>query len=254
MRRLRFRLVAFAQVALLAVLLGAGAVSLAEARPAYAASAGLSLSVEQPSTVPSGARPTIVLTATDQATAGTAYAASYQAVLPSGVQYIPGSTQPTGAVPLIFPNQPATGQTTVVWTDVGDIGPGAQGELTFAVDPTSARRRLLHDPVRVLQHTGTRGLGPRSTRRAAQSSPAATRGPQPRRPRPPSRRRARRPLPPRARLRHQPLPRPHRGHRRRSLRPPQIRPVRRHRARRRVPRPHPASEHQRRQAHPPPLA
>ena len=138
MRRLRFRLVAFAQVALLAVLLGAGAVSLAEARPAYAASAGLSLSVEQPSTVPSGARPTIVLTATDQATAGTAYAASYQAVLPSGVQYIPGSTQPTGAVPLIFPNQPATGQTTVVWTDVSDIGPGAQGQLTFAVDPTSA--------------------------------------------------------------------------------------------------------------------
>ncbi len=63
--------------------------------------------------------------------------ASVRDVLPAGVSYVPGSADPAVGNPTILANQPAAGQTTLLWVNVADISPASTLSFGYSVS---------HDP------------------------------------------------------------------------------------------------------------
>ena len=63
---------------------------------------------------------------------GTAYNVSYRAVLPANISYVAGSAGTAGE-PVALSNQPAAGQTTLLWKNVADVGSGSSHVLNFRV-------------------------------------------------------------------------------------------------------------------------
>lgn len=62
------------------------------------------------------------------------YNVSISDVLPAGVSYVAGSATPA---PTVIANQPAAGQTTLVWSNLADLSPAADYTLGFAITHTT---------------------------------------------------------------------------------------------------------------------
>ena len=56
---------------------------------------------------------------------------SFRDVLPAGVSYLAGSSTPA---PQVINDQPSLGMTTLIWSNVADLAPGSDFELTYEVE------------------------------------------------------------------------------------------------------------------------
>jgi hypothetical protein len=81
---------------------------------------------------------TVKLTATNSIGQPTGYNLSFRAVLPAGVSYVAGSG-PAGVPATILANEPAAGQTTVIFQNVSDLSANSSYELSFQVDHNPAQ-------------------------------------------------------------------------------------------------------------------
>jgi uncharacterized repeat protein (TIGR01451 family)/fimbrial isopeptide formation D2 family protein len=113
--------------------------------PAAAARAegspAIGLAVEAPTTLLYGADATVTLSASNPAGQPYGYNLSYRAVLPTGIAYLAGSTHVgagAAADPKTIANEPKTGETTLIWSNVGDLSPASHNTLTFEVSHSSA--------------------------------------------------------------------------------------------------------------------
>ena len=110
------------------------------ASPAGAAPPVFSFSESAPATVLYGTPATVSLSATETNTV-TGYNLSIEDVLPAGVSYVTGSTTPsTIGDPQILTNEPSSGKTTLIWSNVSDLQPSSSFALGFqlqgAIDTT----------------------------------------------------------------------------------------------------------------------
>ena len=133
------RLAAAAAAAAGAACLAAGfapAVAQAEGSPAIALRASSSAEILI------GSNATITLEATNPAGQPYGYNLSYRAILPKGVSLVAGSSKlgSGGAAPApsAIANEPGTGETTLIWSNVGDLSPASQNTLSFAVTPATS--------------------------------------------------------------------------------------------------------------------
>ncbi len=101
--------------------------------PTAAARAAPSIGLAKtlPPTVLFGADIPVTLTASNPAGQVTGYNLSFRDVLPRGVSYA-GATGTTPA-PTVIANQPATGQTTLVWENLADLAAGGSYPITFKI-------------------------------------------------------------------------------------------------------------------------
>ena len=103
----------------------------------------LTLSESAPATVLYGTNASVSLTASNPGGGGWGYNLSYEDVLPAGVSYVSGSTTPSSVGdPQILANEPATHDTTLIWSNVSDLSSGSSNTLGFSLaaatdaDPT----------------------------------------------------------------------------------------------------------------------
>ncbi len=111
--------------------------------PATAAAAGspaIELAVKAPASILFGAHATITLEAANPTGQPYGYNLSYRAVLPEGVAYVPGSTKigsgGAAPTPTVIENQPNPKETTLIWSNVGDLSPASHEALSFEVAPS----------------------------------------------------------------------------------------------------------------------
>jgi uncharacterized repeat protein (TIGR01451 family) len=100
----------------------------------------ISLSKSAPGSVLVGEPVTYTLTVTNPAGAVPAYNLSLRDVLPAGMTYVPGSTTPADVGdPTLIADQPALGQSTLIWSNVADPPPNGSYTLSFQAlpNPTS---------------------------------------------------------------------------------------------------------------------
>ncbi len=121
----------------------AGACLLALLLPGAARAEGspnIGLSATGPTSVLFGAKATIILEASNPVGEPYGYNLSYRAVLPEGVAYVPGSAKlgsgGAAPTPTIIENQPKAKETTVIWSNVGDLSPDSHSTLSFEVTPS----------------------------------------------------------------------------------------------------------------------
>ncbi|HEY6378878.1 MAG TPA: hypothetical protein VI316_06840, partial [Candidatus Dormibacteraeota bacterium] len=121
---------------LLAVALVVGQLSWAGWAPAPVQAAGtpnITLGKSTPPSVLYGSNTPVTLTVGNPA-GPFGYNLGFRDVLPAGVSYVAGSTVPAGSGdPTAIPNQPAAGQTTLVWTNVADISQASTVTLGFSI-------------------------------------------------------------------------------------------------------------------------
>ncbi len=102
----------------------------------------ITLKVAAPTEVLFGAAAQVKLTASNPAGQPYGYNLSFRAVLAKGVKFEKGSaTNSTGGPPIeprIIENEPAAGETTLIWAGVGDLSPASNDTLTFSVLPSTA--------------------------------------------------------------------------------------------------------------------
>jgi large repetitive protein len=119
-------------LALLALLLPGAA--WAEGKP------NLGLAATAPTSVLFGAKATVTLEASNPAGEPYGYNLSYRAVLPEGVAYVSGSSKlgsgGAAPAPTVIANQPKAGETTLIWSNVGDLSPASHSTLSFEVTPS----------------------------------------------------------------------------------------------------------------------
>ena len=124
-----------ALVACLLALL-APAIASAEGTPAIA------VAVRTPVSVLFGANATVSLEAENPVGQPYGYNLSYRAVLPKGVSFVAGSSQlgsgGAAPTPTVVANEPASGETTLIWNNVGDLSPASHNILSFAVAPSTS--------------------------------------------------------------------------------------------------------------------
>jgi large repetitive protein len=100
----------------------------------------IGISATAPTSVLFGAKATIALEANNPAGEPYGYNLSYRAVLPEGVAYVPGSTKigsgGAAPTPTAIANQPKAGETTLIWSNVGDLSPASHETLSFEVSPS----------------------------------------------------------------------------------------------------------------------
>jgi large repetitive protein len=100
----------------------------------------LGLSVTSPKSILFGAKATVTLEASNPTGEPYGYNLSYRAVLPEGVAYVAKSTKiGTGGAPpepTVIANQPKTGETTLIWSNVGDLSPASHSTLSFEATPS----------------------------------------------------------------------------------------------------------------------
>ncbi len=131
-----------ATAALTALALASSGVLVAfPATPALAAGTpDISLAKTGPGQILVGASARFTLTTSNPGGSATpAYNVTFRDVLPAGVSYSAGSTSPSDVGdPVIYPNSPGAGQTTLVWVNVNDAQPGGSSSLSYAVAPSPA--------------------------------------------------------------------------------------------------------------------
>ena len=125
---------------LVASLLAALAVVGLPSSPAQAAGTpDIAMTKSAPGTVLLGGQASYSLTVTNPTGPGAAFNVSFRDVLPVGVSYVTGSTSPADAGdPTIIANQPAPGQTTLIWRNVGDVQVSGDLTLGFRATPSQA--------------------------------------------------------------------------------------------------------------------
>src|SRR5271156_5069522 len=100
----------------------------------------LGLSVTSPKSILFGAKATVTMEASNPTGEPYGYNLSYRAVLPEGVAYVPGSSKlgsgGAAPTPTILENQPKTKETTLIWSNVGDLSPASHSTLSFEVTPS----------------------------------------------------------------------------------------------------------------------
>jgi uncharacterized repeat protein (TIGR01451 family)/fimbrial isopeptide formation D2 family protein len=103
----------------------------------------ISLSESAPATILYGTDASVSLTASNATGGVWGYNLSYEDVLPAGVSYVAGSTSPASVGdPQILANEPATHDTTLIWSNVSDLSSGSSNTLDFSLaaatdaDPT----------------------------------------------------------------------------------------------------------------------
>ncbi len=99
-------------------------------------SPNVALSVQAPASVLYGANATVTLSASNPSGQPYGYNLSYRTVLPSGISYVAGSTHVGGATaadPKTIAGEPKAGETTLIWSNVGDLSPASHNTLTFEV-------------------------------------------------------------------------------------------------------------------------
>ncbi len=135
--------------------------------PAASAAATVSLSTTGPATVLYGATSSVTMTASNAPGNDPLYNASFRAVLPAGVTWAGGSPAPSDTIA----NRPSAGQTTLLWSNIGDIQPGASLPVSFTVTHTPGN----DNPANPI-HAGSRSRSrPRCTRtRTRGTSPTST--------------------------------------------------------------------------------
>ena len=138
MHRIGRRPVAFALTIALTAL-SCVAVGITTAQSAAAAGTpNIALTATASSSVLYGNPVTVTLTATNSTTTP-GYNVAFSDVLPVGVSYVPGSTLPTSAdEPTVLTDQPATGQTTLIWSNATDLPANDTYALSFSVVPSTA--------------------------------------------------------------------------------------------------------------------
>jgi fimbrial isopeptide formation D2 family protein/uncharacterized repeat protein (TIGR01451 family) len=124
---------------------------------AQAATANLVLSEAAPSTVLYGTPASVTLTANNPSTspATPMYNLSFEDVLPVGATYVAGSSTLDNAGsttalsdPIVLANQPGTGQTTLIWSNVADLQPAATLALGFKIQgQTDSGAHVGADPI-----------------------------------------------------------------------------------------------------------
>jgi fimbrial isopeptide formation D2 family protein/uncharacterized repeat protein (TIGR01451 family) len=94
----------------------------------------IALSESAPATILYGTDASVSLTASNPGGGSWGYNLSYEDVLPPGVNYVTGSTSPASVGdPQILTNQPATHNTTLIWSNVSDLSPGSSNTLGFSL-------------------------------------------------------------------------------------------------------------------------
>ncbi len=125
--------------AAVSVLLVAGTVSVVPVIAEAAGSPNITLVKSAPTLTLIGAPIPYTLTASNAGGNPAAYNLLFRDVLPVGVSYVAGSTVPADVGdPTVIANQPAVGQTTLVWSNVADIQPGGSYALTFKATASTA--------------------------------------------------------------------------------------------------------------------
>ncbi len=122
-------------VALTLLVLAAG---LAPAGASAAGTPNLALAVDAQDSVLYGSDSTVRFTASTPAASADAYNLSYRAVLPVGITYVAGSAGALLGEPTSIVNQPAAGQTTLLWVNVADLAGGTAHALDFQVRHSTA--------------------------------------------------------------------------------------------------------------------
>ena len=123
----------------LAVSLLASLLTLAVAPSAQAAgSPDIGLDKTGPSTVLVGEEAEYSLEVTNPTGPGTAYNVSFREILPVGLTYVSGSTSPTSfGEPKVIANKPASGQTTLIWSNLFDINVDGATSMTYKLLPNA---------------------------------------------------------------------------------------------------------------------
>ena len=88
------------------------------------------------STILYGAPATVSLNASNPAGQPYGYNLSFRAVLPANVAYVAGSGSPVPTT--VLANQPAAGQTTLLWSNVSDLSPNSSNGVSFQVNHAQA--------------------------------------------------------------------------------------------------------------------
>jgi uncharacterized repeat protein (TIGR01451 family)/fimbrial isopeptide formation D2 family protein len=124
---------------------------------ASGAAPNLVLTESAPATVLYGTPATVTLTAANQTTLPGVpmYNTSFEDILPVGVNYVVGSSSVSDgsttsglADPTVQVNQPSTGRTTLIWSNVADVQPSSHQALTFKLQAeTDAGADLGPNPV-----------------------------------------------------------------------------------------------------------
>jgi uncharacterized repeat protein (TIGR01451 family)/fimbrial isopeptide formation D2 family protein len=100
------------------------------AAPSALAAPNITLDKQAPDRVLFGEDSPVTLTAANPTGQPYGYNLSFRDVLPAGVSYVPGSAP---VAPLIIPNAPAAGQTTLIFENVSDLSPGSSYSLGYQV-------------------------------------------------------------------------------------------------------------------------
>ena len=122
-----------------------GAASLTISSPARAeGSPDIALAAESPTTVLYGAPASVTLQASNPSGQPYGYNLSYRTVLPAGISYRSGSAKAGGValVPQAIANEPTTGETTLIWSNVQDLSPSSHGSLSFEVEHSTSQFKV----------------------------------------------------------------------------------------------------------------
>ncbi len=107
----------------------------ASPEPAAAANdASLDFTKSGPATILYGEDVTYTLTATNNGTGADGYNLTFREVLPPGATFVSSSA----GNPTVFPDEPAAGQTTLLFENVADLQSGVSQSITVTVDLTEA--------------------------------------------------------------------------------------------------------------------
>lgn len=93
----------------------------------------ISLDKTAPATVLFGSSSTVTLKASNPVGQPTGYNLSFRDVLPAGISYVPGSSDPLAGEPTVINNAPAAGQTTLIWSNVSDLTANSSYSFTYKV-------------------------------------------------------------------------------------------------------------------------
>ena len=100
----------------------------------------ITLTETAPQTVLFGGTATVTLTAANPS-GPYGYNTTFKDILPAGTSYVAGSSTPVA--PQVISNQPSSGQTTLIWSNVADLSQGASTSVTFQVAHTTTNSALI---------------------------------------------------------------------------------------------------------------
>src|SRR5271163_3104054 len=99
-----------------------------------AGSPAITLAQSAPAEALSGTSPTITLTAANPSGQPTGFSLSFRVVLPEGVRYAGHAESGSIALtPEVIENAPSAGETTLIWSNTGDLPANSRATLTFQV-------------------------------------------------------------------------------------------------------------------------